>query len=349
VRWASRGLRVLEGVEGEEAQRWRARLLSDLAGFRQRQGRTREAERLCRQAIAEAEAAGELRALARACYVLDYALVESGRPEQATYSPRALDIYRELGDPEQESAVLNNLGMFAYWRGSWDEAIEYYRRQAACSDRSGNPANVAYTDCNVGEILSDQGRLAEATEHLMRARRVWNSTGDAPGVAFANLQLGRIAVRSGRYDEGLSQLTEAAAELRRFRLDGYADFARALVAEAEALGRNASKALELVEVLLESADRDVPLLRRVRGIALARLGSHRAALRELELSLQAATERRAHYDIAATLDAISRLGGLDLQRSAERDAILAQLDITALPEPLLGSDSPNPHHAGVVA
>jgi class 3 adenylate cyclase/tetratricopeptide (TPR) repeat protein len=333
VRWANRGLRVLEGIEGEEAQRWRARLLSDLAGFRQRQGRTREAERICLQAIAEAEAIGELRALARACYVLDYVLVESGQPELATHSQRALDIYRELGDPEQESGVLNNLGMFAYWRGAWDEALEYYRRQAACSERSGNPANVAYTDCNVGEILSDQGHLEEATEHLLRARRVWSSTGDAPGVAFANVQLGRVAVRTGSYSDALSVLTVAADELRRFRLDGYADFASALVAEAEALGHDASRALELTERLLPSAERDVPLLRRVRGIALARLGAGDAATSELELSLLHATERSAHYDIAATLDAMSRIGGLDPQRARERDAILEQLHIVALPGP----------------
>ncbi len=45
----------------------------------------------CRQAIAEAESVDELSALARACYLLDMALVHLGRPNEATHSERALE------------------------------------------------------------------------------------------------------------------------------------------------------------------------------------------------------------------------------------------------------------------
>jgi tetratricopeptide (TPR) repeat protein len=335
VRWANRGLRLLEGVEGEEATRWRARLLADLAGFRQRQGRSAEAEALCRRAMAEAEAVGELRALARACWVLDYALVESGRAEEARHSARALEIYEQLGDPEQESKVLNNLGMFAYFRGEWDGAIELYRRAYTCSKRAGNPADMAYTDCNVGEVLSDQGRLEPAAEHLYRARRVWSSTGDAPGAAYANLQLGRIAVREGRYEEGLSLMQEATDDLRSFRLDAYADFGTGLVAEAEAFAGDPSRALEVVTPLLRSADRYLALLRRVAAIALARMKRVEEAAQELEASLLAARERKSHYDIAATLDAMEAICGISPEEGAERNAILAQLRIERLPRPRL--------------
>ena len=100
----------------------RAQIRSYLGGIRNRQGRWAEAISTCRQAIAEAEAVGELSALAHACYALDWALVESGRREQATHSWRALELFEQLGDPEHESAVLNNLGMFAYFDGRWDDA-----------------------------------------------------------------------------------------------------------------------------------------------------------------------------------------------------------------------------------
>ena len=87
----------------------------------------------CREAISEAEPVGELSALAHACYALDYALVESGRPDEATNSWRALEIYEQLGDPEHEFLVLNNLGGIAYWDDRWDDAVELYRRAAACA------------------------------------------------------------------------------------------------------------------------------------------------------------------------------------------------------------------------
>ena len=97
-----------------------------LGGIRNRQGRWSEAVSACRQAIAEAESVGEQQALARACYTLDWALVGLGRPDEAMHSARALEIYTALGDPEHESVVLNNLGMFAYYDGLWEDAVALY-------------------------------------------------------------------------------------------------------------------------------------------------------------------------------------------------------------------------------
>ena len=333
VRWVQRGLRALEDVPGDEAGRWRARLVADLAGIRQRQGRYADAERLCHRALAEARAIGELRAEARACYTLDWALVDAGRANEAVYSPRALEIYQKLGDPEQESAVLNNLGMFAYFRGSWDEAVDFYRQQAACSERSGNPGNVAYTDCNVGEILSDQGHFDEARESLERAKRVWSATRNDQGTAFITLLEGRLAVRIGEYASGLALLAEAEDELRRFQLDGPAEFASALRVEAEALGGNPERALDAAVTLLGCANRYLPLLLRARGFALARLRRLDDARSELEASVAAARERTAEYDLAAGLDGLQAFGGLDPERVVELEALLERFHIVSVPRP----------------
>jgi tetratricopeptide (TPR) repeat protein len=286
------------------------------------------------RALNIAESVNEHRAIARASYVLDQALVDCGRPHEATHSPRALEIYRALGDPERESAVLNNLGSFAYCRGDWDGAIDWYRQQAERSERAGNPADVAFTDCNIGEILSDQGRWDEAVDHLKRARRVWSATGDVQAVAFANALLGRAAVRSGQVEEGRAMLEQAEAELRGFGLHGYADFVACLVCEAHALGGDADLALRASEPLLQSADRYVPLLRRARGMAFGRLGERDAAIRELERALVEARTRAADYDIAATLDALELMAGHDPLRARERDLIAARLHVERMPAPV---------------
>ena len=341
VRWIRRGLRVLDGVDGTEAQVWRARLISALAGVRQLQGRAADAERLCRSAIAAAERAGETRALAVACNLLDWALVEQGRPAEATNSPRALAIYRRLGDPEQESVVLNNLGMYAYFRGDWDAAVDLYSAAALCSDRSGNVADGAYTDCNVGEILSDQGHLEQAAIHLGRARRVWSSTGDEAGVAFVDLLSGRLAVRRGQRVEGIALLESAASSLARMRVDGDAHLAQALIAEAEALDGDPARAIEIARRLLAGGERSAALLHRVYGTALARLGDLVGAAFELDRSLRAARARGADYEIVSTLDVLDRLdrrsGVSDPVRTAERDALLMRLRIERMPEPALGA------------
>ncbi len=111
---------------------------STLGGVRNRQGRWADAVAACRMAIEEAEAAGELRALAHACYGLDWALWSSD-VRKATYSARALEIYEQLGDPEREAAVLNNMGMFAYYDGRWDDAVALYREAGRAASAPAPP------------------------------------------------------------------------------------------------------------------------------------------------------------------------------------------------------------------
>jgi class 3 adenylate cyclase/tetratricopeptide (TPR) repeat protein len=335
VRWLNRGFRGLDNVDGDEATAWRARMRSRLGGVRNRQGRWSDAIVACRQAIAEAESVGELRALAHASYSLDWALVESGRSGEAEHSWRALDIYERLGDPEHEFDVLNNLGMFAYFDGRWDDAVELYRRAGACGERAGRPADAARVDCNVGEILSDQGHLDEAETHLTRVRQVWSATGELQAVAFADALLGRLAVRRGDARDGVSILESATARLRRFELHAYADFAQALLAEAEALAGDAERALGIARRELRTAERQRPVLQRAAGVALARLGRQDAARAELLDALASARVSGFEYDVAAAIDALGALSGLDPELLSERDAILDRLKIVRLAAPAL--------------
>ena len=200
VRWLTRGLRELDGISSNAATSWRARMHAYLGGVRNRQGRWSDAVAACRLAIDEAESVGEEQALARACYTLDWALVGLGRGQEAIHSARALDIYRRLGDPEHESVVLNNLGMFAYYDGLWEDAVALYERAGEAARRAGRPADVAFTDCNIGEIRSDQGAYAEA--------RSTSSVRGAPGARPVTARapptrtclLARVHARCGRYD-----------------------------------------------------------------------------------------------------------------------------------------------------
>ncbi len=336
VRWLNRGFRYLDGLEGPEVTGWRAKMRSRLGGVRNRQGHWTEAIAVCRRAIAEAESVGELSALAHALYSLDWALWESGRREEATHSSRALEIYQQIGDPEHELIVLNNLGMFAYFDGRWDDALALYLEARACGERSGRPADVAFVDCNVGEILSDQGRLEEAEEHLLRARRAWSGTRERQAVAFIDVLLGRLAIRRGECGAGLPILESASEALRAFSMGAYADFAHALIAEGEALGGDPRRGLEIARADLESCDRQRPLLQRAAGIALARLGEADAAQRELAEALDCARERRSGYDVAATIDALALMGCADADLVRERDEIMEALKIVRLPAPAPG-------------
>ena len=169
---------------------------------------------------------------------------------------------------------------------------------------------------------------------------MWTATQERQGVAFVNLLLGRVALRESRHEQAMPLLETAMADLRRFRIDAYAGFARALIAEAEAFAGDPSRALSIARAELDAAGRYVPLLRRVCGIALARLGQVDGAQRELTSSLAVARERGDQYDIAAAVDVLVALGAAAPANARERDAILGRLQIDQLPKPQLPKRSP---------
>jgi hypothetical protein len=119
--------------------------------------------------------------------------------------------------------------------------------------------------------------------------------------------------------------------MRQQRFDYYADCASALVAEAEALGGSADRALEIVAELLTPSCRYESLLRRSRGIALARHGEREAAVAELEKSIAAARRIGEDYELVLTLDALAAVQPLRAHEQREREEILERLGIVKLP------------------
>jgi tetratricopeptide (TPR) repeat protein len=339
VRWSMRALRTLRGLESGEARACRARTLSTLATVRQQQGRHDEAIELCRSVIVEAEAASEETALAQACVILDWALFESGRPGEAVHSPRALAIYERLGDQDRQAAVLNNMGGFAYLEGRWADAVELYRRGAAASERAGDTANAASGTCNVGEVLSDRGHYREADVELRRALRIWRGSGRESSAAYATAQLGRIAARMGAHAEARTYLDKAIAACRRLGAMGQLALVEAYRSEALAFAGEAQAALDAADLLLPGATQTTPLVHRVRGFAFAQLGAHEAAYEALSSAIAEARLQGNDYELAASLDALDALNGTKGPHGdvrAERDALLAKLQIAQLPPAPLG-------------
>jgi hypothetical protein len=75
---------------------------------------------------------------------------------------------------------------------------------------------------------------------------------------------------------------------------------------------------------------------RVRGFALAQLGDRDGAQRALQDSVAAAREQDSSYELAVSLDALLALRGSGpFTGAARRDALLARLDVVALPAPPL--------------
>jgi class 3 adenylate cyclase/tetratricopeptide (TPR) repeat protein len=338
LRWFSRGLRLLEGIESTAARARRAQLLGGYATVRQMQGRSADAIRWCRAAIQEAELADERKALAQAYFVLDWAYMELGRMDEAVSLPLALDIYEELGDLANQAGVYELMGAFAYYEGRWDDAVSLYERARDGFEVIGAPVHRASNTFNIGEIRCDQGRIDEAKPLLEDALRVLRAAGWPSHVATVTRQLGSVALRDGRLDHALGLFEEArgvfvdlGAVLEVADTDGR--IAECLLLQGNPRGLEVATAALVRCRGVGERSLHMTMLHRVRGYGLLQSGDLAGASAAFEESLGVGRERGAMYQVALTLDALVRIdgGARAAALESERDSILAELAVVALP------------------
>jgi predicted ATPase/class 3 adenylate cyclase len=317
LRWITMGLRRLEGVEAEGADRQRARLIAAYGQFCMEEGHAKRAITWCRRAIEAAELASDLEAEAQARKVYDWALADLGQLETTTNSLRALALYEELGHLEGQAIILSNLGVIAYREGRWNEAIDLWQRSAELEERIGDSVGRALVILNVVEVQLDQGRVTDAETALDEAFRVLVAAGHRKGVMLAKLDLAIAAYLGGRYEDGVRLLEEATAEAHELgahmhALEGGARLAECLLVSGDAAGARAEAEATLDKARSSpEAGRLRPLLLRVRGVAAQQLGDPSAALDDLQQSLRSAQERDTPFDVALSLHALARLASTD--------------------------------------
>jgi class 3 adenylate cyclase/tetratricopeptide (TPR) repeat protein len=336
--WITRGLRLLEHEEGADAAFERAELLATYAQFCMEEGHAKQALVWCNRAIETAEAGGNLAAEAHARRIIDWALHDLGQLDDDVHSRRALALYEELGDLRGQAKVLSNLAITAYWKGDWNLTIRHLERSIAVIERTGDEVTKAFTTLNLTDILLDQGRGDEALGLLDGAVRALRAAGDRTGTALAKLELGRGALHSGRFEDAGLLFEEARDEFDSLGVQRLAFWASARIAECRLLSGEAQAALTLAEQLVDARDavpgsnEALPLLHRVRGVALYRLGDDPLGAAAFDKSLEAAQSLGYTYETALTLRVMSHF---DASRGeellAESDALLRALGVADAP------------------
>jgi class 3 adenylate cyclase/tetratricopeptide (TPR) repeat protein len=349
LRRLNRGWRRLEGIDGRAAGAQRARIFAWCGAVRQCQRRPQDTIDWCRRAIAEAEKTQTRDALAQAYFILDWAYLALGTPEQAGYSTRSIEIYEELGDLDRLASVLINLGGWAYLDGRWEESVELGERAQQALVKIGDRVSAALAAFNIAEIRADQGKSEGLEPALRSVLRVQAAAGNPFDVALTTSVLGRQLARDGRYDEA-KELLETAR--RVFEEEG--DEVELLTTGARTVeclvreGRS-EEALSLADEYLgkaagiEGVSVQIAMLHRLRGWSLIESGDLEAGRAALDESLRLATLRDENfsirstdYEAALTLDALAELGRLDGGTTEgledRRDAILERLGVVAIPK-----------------
>lgn len=251
-----RALRAAQDLPRQEAAVARMTLHAYRGGVRLYQGRYPECIRECRLVVDDPEADLDPPSVARAAFVLDSALSDLGRFDEAkVWREVALPVFRRIGDLVGEADVLNNLGIDAYYEGRLDDALAYYGQSLRARERAGDVVHAATARNNLAEVLSDLGRLDEAEAQFEEALAVWEHAGFRIGVALATSNLGRLRTRQGRPEEALPLLTDALARFHDLRADANAVEVEVRIAEALLAAGRAGEALARCDELLGEGSR----------------------------------------------------------------------------------------------
>jgi len=337
VKWFRRALHVAP-LDDESLASEVAELELEYAVVLYRQGQYAECFRVSGEAAARAERAGDRSAAAHAYRLLDSADRALGGHDES-WLAKALPIYEELGDPIGRAIVLNNWGIRAYYAGRWDEAQAYYEQSREAEHASGDVVRAATASNNEAEILLDQGQLDRAAELFQEALRVYRASGYAFGAAVVGFNLARAAAAAGRFDEAHALFDAARAELVEIGSESFVLELDMRRAECHVLEGRYAEALELATATLAASERAseagprLPLLERVRGLALVQARRPDEGRERLEASLAAGRENASDFEVALTLRALALTGRPEC--GGEADDVLRRLGVVDVPRPPL--------------
>jgi predicted ATPase/class 3 adenylate cyclase len=194
--------------------RLRAQALYGVADLARHQDQTEDALAACEQALAlhraEADAAGEARALAQLGYIHqvrgDATLARDALEE-------SLAVFRQLGDAERIAFTLIGLGALAHLAGDLEAARAAYEESLELGRKLGDANATATALVNLGEVVQLQGDGARAAALYGESLALYAELGHRVAIAYCLEQIGGLDLQAGR-SERAALLLGAAATLR---------------------------------------------------------------------------------------------------------------------------------------
>lgn len=175
-----------------------AHSLTFLSFCRHYEGRTEDADRLARRAVAVSTDTGDPRCRIRALRQLGTVFVTQGRAQDGVQLlEQALELSTGAGVPDVEAVVLSSLAKALAETRELARADETCRRAAELLDRLAQPVARAYVRLTQGEIAELRGDHRRAMEAAERSLWAFRELGDRRGEATAEYRLAANELRLG--------------------------------------------------------------------------------------------------------------------------------------------------------
>ncbi|MDT4938113.1 MAG: hypothetical protein QOG80_1784, partial [Pseudonocardiales bacterium] len=236
---------ALVDVEGTDSP-IEARILVSLSRTEQLLGMVGPAIAHARRASEVFDAQGDLAHLATALRTLGGAIHDRANDtggstaEAVGVLQRARAVAQQVGNVEEEAAVLINLGYLKFESDRFEEAVEHDRDAITAFDSIGIKAGVACGYCNLADALLGLGHVDEAEQAAHNGLAVAESIGHRSWTAGALWGLAEVRERRGDYD-GAAEYFDRIAEIRAEIGDSRAEAARTRADKAHRLSRGARR------------------------------------------------------------------------------------------------------------
>jgi predicted ATPase/class 3 adenylate cyclase len=183
------------------------RLVQALVGFWYQHGHAAEGRRWLQRAV-DLTSADAGAPLAQAVHGLGVLMDTQGEVDAARrVFERALVIWRELGDREQQAKELNSLGIVHRRLGNTDVARAVLEEAIAINRTIPGSVPLASNLANLGQLETAAGRLDRAAEVLKEALVLDAEHGDRFGVTVDRHALSEVSLRAGRPAEACDLLS----------------------------------------------------------------------------------------------------------------------------------------------
>ena len=183
------------------------RLVQALRPFWSQHGHVTEGRRWLEQAIAlVSDDAGA--PLAKVAHELGTLLMHQCELDAALrLLGRSLAIWRDLGDREQQSSDLNNLGIAHHQLGDLDTARSLLEDSVAIARELGGGFGLRAALTNLGQVEAEAGNFDRATQLLHEALALDRELDDLWGIALNQGSLAQVSLRAGRAGEARDLLS----------------------------------------------------------------------------------------------------------------------------------------------
>jgi signal transduction histidine kinase len=108
------------------------------------------------------------------------------------YANQAYELGKALNLKHGLSRPLNYIGVAYDKKGEPINSYDKYVQAFTLAEQQQDSSQIAYSNNNIGRLLSDQGVHSKALEYFLKARRMFEALKDSSGLAYVYQSIGRI-------------------------------------------------------------------------------------------------------------------------------------------------------------